>query len=88
MRSITIIVNIITIFIMVFASNISGFYVEDNYIKYQSNVPHKTFLTDIGEFGIYDLLIISPEEFVKNLHPLVEHKNAMGIKTKLVSVEK
>jgi len=88
MRCITIIVNIITIFIMVSASNISGFYVEDNYINHQSNVPHKTFLTDIGEFGIYDLLIISPEEFVKNLHPLVEHKNAMGIKTKLVSVEK
>ena len=86
MRCITIIVNIMTIFIMVFASNISGFYVEDNYIKYQSNVPHKTFLTDIGEFGIYDLLIISPEEFVKNLHQLVEHKNSILIKTKLVSV--
>jgi hypothetical protein len=36
---------------------------------------------------IFDLLIISPQKFVKYLQPLVIHKENFGIKTKLVSVE-
>ena len=37
--------------------------------------------------GIYDLLIIAPEKFSKQIRPLVEHKNKFGIKTILVNVE-
>jgi len=35
----------------------------------------------------YDLVIIAPYEFSKNLQPLIEHKNSVGIKTKLIFVE-
>ena len=35
----------------------------------------------------YDLLILTPEEFNEELQPLVEHKNDIGIATKLVTVE-
>ena len=34
-----------------------------------------------------DLLIISPSEFTKLLTPLAEHKNEVGIKTKVVSLD-
>ena len=36
----------------------------------------------------YDLLIISPDIFIDELEPLVLHKNAMGLQTKLVSLSK
>ena len=35
----------------------------------------------------YDLIVITPEKFVKYLIPLVEHKNSHDIKTKLVTLE-
>ncbi len=35
----------------------------------------------------YDFLIISTNEFTKNLQPLVDHKEKQNIKTKLVTVE-
>ena len=35
----------------------------------------------------YDLIIITPEKFVRYLTPLVEHKNSHGIKTNLIKVE-
>jgi len=35
----------------------------------------------------YDLLIIAPKEFEKNIQPLVNHKNNNGLKTKLVTME-
>ena len=35
----------------------------------------------------YDLLIISPKKFIENLKPLVDHKNSLGISTKLVSLK-
>ena len=37
----------------------------------------------IKEKNDYELLIIAPEAFEKQLKPLVEHKNKMGVKTKL-----
>ena len=41
----------------------------------------------VGEdTAIYDLLIITPKEYAKNLQPLVCHKNHMGIKTKLTTL--
>jgi hypothetical protein len=35
----------------------------------------------------YDLLIIAPEEFSKALQKLVDHKNSIGIETKLTTLE-
>jgi hypothetical protein len=37
--------------------------------------------------SIYDLLIIAPQQFVNALEPLVTHKNAMGMRTHLVTLE-
>ncbi len=35
----------------------------------------------------YDLLIIAPEKFVPTLQPLINHKNTMGMRTTLITVE-
>ncbi|MCD6468165.1 MAG: hypothetical protein J7L32_02490 [Thermoplasmata archaeon] len=35
----------------------------------------------------YDLLIITDEKFVPNLQPLVDHKNSIGIKTKMETTQ-
>ena len=37
--------------------------------------------------SIYDLLILTPQSFLRSLEPLVAHKEAKGIKTQLVSLE-
>lgn len=42
--------------------------------------------TTKDENSIYDLLIISPREFVKTLQPLVYHKYEIGVKTKIVTL--
>ena len=36
--------------------------------------------------GAYDLLIIAPREFHRELLPLVHHKNSLGIRTRLVDI--
>ena len=36
--------------------------------------------------SIYKLLIIAPKNFVKTLQPLIEHKNSVGISTRLVTL--
>jgi len=43
----------------------------------------KTFETDDG----YDMVIITPQEFSKNLEPLVDHKNSVGVNTTLKTIE-
>jgi hypothetical protein len=35
----------------------------------------------------YDLLIIAPKKFADTLQPLINHKNAMGLSTKLVTLD-
>ncbi|MDH7506641.1 MAG: C25 family cysteine peptidase [Candidatus Thermoplasmatota archaeon] len=40
----------------------------------------------INDNDTYDLLIISPSKFVRNLQPLVYHKNKLGVRTVLVSL--
>jgi hypothetical protein len=37
--------------------------------------------------SIYDLLIIAPKQFVKALQPLIVHKNAMNVRTCLVTID-
>jgi len=51
-------------------------------IKYKE--PTKNILDDNS---IYDLLIIAPSSFTKLLQPLVNHKNKMGVKTNLVTLD-
>lgn len=46
--------------------------------------PETPLLDDVDS---YDLLIISPADFVKNLQDLVDHKNKKGIETKIATVE-
>jgi hypothetical protein len=41
----------------------------------------------IPKNDVYDLLIISPSEFLSDLQPLVDHKNSFGMKTNLVNLE-
>jgi len=37
--------------------------------------------------SVYDLVVISPKKFVKALQPLEFHKNKVGVKTRIVSLE-
>jgi hypothetical protein len=41
----------------------------------------------IEDNDIFDLLILSPNTFIKNVQPLVNHKNKFGVRTKLVSLD-
>ncbi len=45
-------------------------------------------MSKADEEATYDLLIITPKEFVKELRPLVYHKNSVGVKTRLVTLDK
>ena len=47
----------------------------------------KKFESQDGE-NICDLIVICPREFVDDLEPLKQHKEKMGIKTKIVSLNK
>jgi prepilin-type processing-associated H-X9-DG protein len=55
--------------------------------------PDKTTMTpslfsvSLGGTSVYDLLIIAPDDFSRALKPLVDHKNAMGISTKFVTLD-
>ena len=40
----------------------------------------------LEDSNIYDLLIITPQEYIKNLEPLVCHKIKNGVKTKMVTL--
>ena len=68
------------------------YYPTRNEISFTSNVevtiyykePETPLLQPSDE---YDLLIIAPQEFTKNLQPLIAHKNQNNIKTTLVTVE-
>ena len=41
----------------------------------------------INDSSIYDLLIIAPKKYFKEIQPLVCHKNNFGVRTKLVSLD-
>jgi len=41
----------------------------------------------IKDNDTYDLLIISPSKFTRNLQPLVNHKNKFGVRTVLITLE-
>lgn len=60
-------------------------------IKSKNDLPNDTInskeLKNADSNGSYDLLIISPHIFSKDLQPLVHHKIKYGVKTKLVDVE-
>lgn len=64
-----------------------------NMIKYIQNIKINVAYEEpdmplIEEKNDFNLLILSPDSFSRNLNPLVEHKNKMGVKTKLVTIEK
>lgn len=40
-----------------------------------------------NDYGEYDLVIIAPSKFVNNLQKLVDHKNSLGVNTKLKTTE-
>ncbi len=42
---------------------------------------------DCSSVSEYDLLIITPERFSRELQPLIEHKNDYGVRTKLIVLE-
>jgi hypothetical protein len=41
----------------------------------------------VEDTNICDLLVLAPKTFMKNIQPLVCHKNHLGVKTKLVSLD-
>ncbi|MBU0496384.1 MAG: hypothetical protein KKC68_00585 [Candidatus Thermoplasmatota archaeon] len=63
-----------------------------NEISYTNNItvtiyyqePETPLLQNLHE---YDLLIITPQKFTKNLQPLISYKNKQNIKTKLITIE-
>jgi hypothetical protein len=52
-------------------------------ISFNYKIPDKP--TNFG--NEYDLVIVTPISFLKEIKPLVEHKNSHGIRTKLVAIE-
>jgi hypothetical protein len=58
-------------------------YVEQINIEIQLQPPKQPMAFD----DAYDLLIIAPQAFESDLQPLVDHKEAMGIRTNLVVTE-
>jgi len=57
-------------------------YVEDITLKIYYSYPYSLDESD----AVYDLLIISPDEFSTALQPLVDHKNSLGVRTRLVTL--
>jgi len=53
-------------------------------VKVLYKEPEEPLLEDSNR---YDLLIISPQKFTKDLQPLVNHKEKQNVKTKLTTVE-
>ncbi len=66
-------------------------YSYDNTIYYVSNAEIKITYEEPQESNTppntYDLLIIAPNDFSKELQTLVDHKESHGLKTKLVSLD-
>jgi hypothetical protein len=58
------------------------FVAEDADIKVTYDQTNYDYFPETAE---YDLLIISPKKFEKYLEPLVEHKNNLDVKTKLIT---
>jgi hypothetical protein len=42
--------------------------------------------TNQASLSLYDLLIIAPKKFANSLKPLVNHKNSVGVRTRLVTL--
>ena len=56
-------------------------FISDISVNVSYEEPEKPLIEDKN---VYDLLIISPKDFIKPLEKLVKHKNDFGVKTKLV----
>ena len=88
MRKISIICNIILILIIILSINTLAVESEKGNINKQYKNFHNSDLSKFDELELFDLLIITPEIFENKLQTLVEHKNNLDIKTKLVTTEK
>jgi len=56
--------------------------------KIKINITYNEPVTPVIEdYDLFDLLIICPNNFIKNVKPLVCHKNKFGVRTKLVSLD-
>jgi hypothetical protein len=55
----------------------------------QDNIMSKknVYLAENTGPSVYDLLIIAPQKFVNALQPLITHKNNVGIRTRLVTLD-
>jgi hypothetical protein len=62
----------------------TALYVENVSFRILYKEPETPILDDVHK---YDLLIVSPESFTRNLQDLIDHKNDNGIKTEMVTVE-
>ena len=84
----TIVLSILILLLVTSTINITGKIIINNNTDVQLITYLKKYSPYYEETEVYDLLIIAPPEFINNLQPLVEHKNAHGIKTTIVSTEK
>ncbi len=75
-------IKILLVILLLVLSNLSIFTIQAKVIT-KNQKSENTQITELS----YDLLIISPEEFTKNLIPLVEHKNKHNVNTKIVTTE-
>lgn len=80
--------TIILILIIILSINTLAFEPEKYNINKQYKNTRNSDLTKFDELELFDLLIITPEIFENKLQTLVEHKNNLDIKTKLVTTEK
>jgi hypothetical protein len=60
------------------------YFVDNVSVKISYKEPSEPLLADVDD---YELLIISPDDFVNNLERLVTHKNHQGIRTRITTVE-
>ena len=62
----------------------TALYVENVSFRILYEEPETPLLNNVNK---YDLLIIAPQAFTRNLQDLIDHKNDNGIKTEMVTVE-
>ena len=83
----TIVIAIILMFIgMSITPSLTAQLNKEDIIEILSRFTNNTSNND--ENNVYDLLILSPSKFSKILQPLVTHKESIGVKTRLETLNK
>jgi hypothetical protein len=85
MKKISILFIIILILLLISPLNTIAVNLERIDSKIEIKNSYNSFFLDFNDLGDYDLLIITPDVFKNKLQILVDHKNNIDIKTKMVA---